>query len=576
MKNLSNIHVVKKIALSIALATSMSGCAVYKDKQQIDQYSASAQSGVDGQVLAVVDNAKIEAKRAAQIVNKPYLVGKARPIARDAVLPLVLQGKIDTTLLYADEADLSTIASRITDATGIPVKVTPDALMPQEAFQPRLEPAKNSTLANGTAAPSTASMSPPSLDSLLPMDFTARDNGPLGTSPLTKPGFEVNRLQRGKQYLPQVLDAISLRLGVYWKYDDQIGAIVLFRTETRTFEIRGADLSASVKMSVGIDGSVDGQSNSNGFDTTSMSSLDMKGDKDGPMASVLSRIGQFMTVSGKLSSGSGGLIVVTDTKSALDQIATFVSDENRMRSRRIDLVFEEITVENTNSSQAGVNHNLLFNSGGKGNGFDLNGLNSLIDQEGAALSVGASIGSGPWKGSSIAVQALAKFGKVVDKKVNAFSSLNNQPATTGKPERQKYIDKMEQTPGYADNSEPTVTVTQGEVISGRIITLVPHAYADGSIDIALKYDNTPSPELIKQSFTQGGYVQSPKSNSDTLVVTTSLKTGQPYVVNAFTAQTDSYDARRVDPNAPIALGGSDVTNRNNRVTVLVLTARVHE
>ena len=565
-----------RVALVVAASVLFSGCAVYHDKREIDSLVDSANTTTDAQMQDIAAKVKLDAKRAAQIVDKPFIAGKARPLAREATLPLVLQGKVDVTLLYSGDANLVTLASRITDATGIPVKVTPDALLPQEDFMPRLE--ANDKVGAPASVPSlsTANFDPALLQGM-DLDAAIRDNGPLGLeAAIQQSGGSKVKLPKGKQYLPQVLDAISLKLGVYWKYDDSLGALVFYRTETRTFEIRGVGINPSAKLSVGIDGSVDGESTSNGFSSKSSTNLEMPAEKDGSLMPVIRRVEQYMTRSGKVVTGAGGLIVVTDTKSSLDQIEKLVSEENRIRSRRIDFVLEEITVEKSASNQAGINFNLAFNSGGNGNTFDVNGLNSLLEQEGAALSLGGSVGSGPWKGASVATQALAKIGRVVDKKINVFSSLNGMPATAGRPGRLTYINKMEQTPGYADNSEPTVTVTQDEVVFGRILTIVPRAYADGTVDVALKYDNTPDPELVTQSFNKGGYVQSPKTQSDTIVVNSSLKSGQPFVVTAFSAKQDKYDSKRVDPDAPMIAGGSDISNRSERVTVIVLTPRVRE
>jgi len=565
-----------RIALIVAASVLFSGCAAYQDKRDIDNLVTTTSAESDSHIQDFTAKVKLDAKRAAQIVDKPYLAGKARPLAREATLPLVLQGKVDVTLLYSGDANLVTLASRITDATGIPVKVTPDALLPQEDFLPRLE--KNDQNDSALAVPSlsTASFDPMQLRGI-DLDAALRDSGPVGLEvALQQSGKTHVKLPKGKQYLPQVLDAIALKLGVYWKYDDAIGALVFYRTETRSFEVRGVDISPSAKLAIGIDGSVDGESSSNGFNSTSSTTLEMQADKEGSLAPVIRRVEQYMTRSGKVVVGAGGLIVVTDAKGSLDQIEKLVAEENRVRTRRIDFVLEEITIEKSSSAQAGVNFNLAFNSGGQANSFDVNGLNSLLEQEGAALSLGGAVGSGPWKGSSIATQALAKIGRVVDKKINVFSSLNGMPATAGRPGRLTYINKMEQTPGYADNSEPTVTVTQAEVVFGRVLTIVPRAYGDGTVDVALKYDNTPDPVLQTQKFNKGGYVQSPTTLSDTIVVNSSLKSGQPFVVTAFSSKKDQYDARRVDPDAPMIVGGSDVTDRTERVTVLVLTPRVRE
>ena len=579
MKTLGKKKSFLPALLGIAVALA-SGCSTYKDKNAIDQLEADLGGATNEHVNRNMKSVTLDAKRAAQDVNRPYITGKAIPLSREVTLPAPLRGTVNTTLLFKDDADLITLAQRITDATGIPVKVMPDALLPMEDFGPRLTDASNGQASPmGRSAPMTASTNPVALNSPLPgSGYTPAATVQIGSASQTQALTVENRVaaQSGSALLATTLDSIAMRLSVYWKYDDALAAIVFFRTETRFFEIRGAEMAASSEMAIDLSGGVD-NSGTSGLNSKSKANISVPEPKIGPIEGLVQRITQFMSRSGKVAAGSGGLLVVTDIKSSLDQIENFINQENKMRSRRIDLVFEEITVERTSSSQGAVNWNVAFKSGGSGNGVDIDGLNSLLEQEGAALSLGASVGSGQWKGSSISAQALSKVGKIVDQKMNTFGTVNGQPATSGRPERQKYIDKLEQTASNSDASQPTVTVTQAEEVSGRIITVIPYAYSDGDINMAIKYDNTPTPLFEKQPVgPDGSYVQSPQSVSDVLVRSAMLRSGQPYVISATTANNANYNERRTDRNAPILFGGSDIADKTDRVTVFVLTALVRE
>ncbi len=567
----NNIFLPAILAIAVALA---SGCSTYQDKKYIDGLEDDVGGTTKDQAARNMNLVTLDAKRAAQEVNRPYITGKAIPLAREVTLPAPLRGTINTTMLFKDDADLITLAARITDTTHIPVRVMPDALLPIEDFGPRL--ANGQSNGSGISAPMTASTNPVVLSSPLPVAgavTSASVPAAAGT-----PIYPTNNVavQSGSQLLATTLDSIAMRLNVYWKWDDNLAAIVFYRTETRMFEIRGAEMNASAEMSIGLTGGVDNAGTS-GLDSKSKASITAPEIKDGPMTGIVERVSQFMSRAGKVAAGTGGLLVVTDIKSSLDEIENFINQENKMRSRRIDLVFEEITVERTTSAQAGVDWNLMFSSGGAGNGINVDGLNSLIEQEGAAMSLGASVGSGQWKGSSVGAQALSKVGKIVDRKMNTFGAVNGQPATSGRPERQKYIDKLEQTPSNSDANQPTVTVTQAVEVSGRIITVLPYAYSDGDINLAIKYDNTPTPKFEKQPVGQdGSYVQSPQSVTDVVARTAIVRSGQPYVVSATTVNNDTYNERRTDRNAPMFFGGSDVAEKTDRVTVFVLTALVRE
>ncbi|WP_219096238.1 hypothetical protein [Pseudomonas sp. UMAB-40] len=566
----------KPVAVLVA-ACLAAGCSTYSDKRETDRLSEDMGRTTYDKYGRTVNNVTLEAKRAAQDVPLPYITGKAIPLARDVTLPPALRGMVDVTLLFRDSGDLLVVADRITQATGIPVKVMPDALLPAEAFLPNLGLGQNGGPGMVSQGVVQASSAPINLNSPLPGVGAPITSQPIVTTPSSSPSKSTSSAKAPPKEPPQilanVLDGIAMRRGVYWKFDDQTAGIVFYRTETRTFEIRGAEWATNGDMSMELTGAVDAGSTS-GMASKSKSNLQLPDVKDGPMGAMIGRINQFMTRSGRVAAGAGGMLVVTDTKGALDQIANFVRQENTMRQRRIDMVWEEITIEENTNSNTGVNLNVMFNSaGGK---FNVDGLNSLIQQEGAALSVAATAGEGPWKGSSIAMQALSRLGKIVDRKVNSFGTLNGTPATSGKPRREKYIDKLEQTQATSDASRPTVTVTQAEEVSGRIIQVIPNAYSDGDISLAVKFDNTPKPIITKQFLPDGSYVQSPASEGDNLQSSAVVRSGQPYVVSAATVDTSQYDAARTDRSMPMIFGGSDVTNSLKRVTVFVLTARVSE
>src|SRR5690606_4296896 len=118
------------------------------------------------------------------------------------------------------------------------------------------------------------------------------------------------------------------------------GRIEFYRTETRVFNVRALALNASAQVSLGLGG----DNNKEGFVSTSRTSLD-SGQHD-LMAVVKARIEPFLSRSGVLvaESGASSSIVVTDTPDVLQQIARYLEHENRALTRRVRLIFEELTI----------------------------------------------------------------------------------------------------------------------------------------------------------------------------------------------------------------------------------------
>lgn len=567
-----------RTVLCLAVSLSINGCAVYADKQEVDQQSASTMDSTSRRIGHDLRKVTLEQKWASQDVDLPFLASEPRPIARDEQLPLVLQGKVNITSVFANggEADLLTLAKRIQDASGILIEVTPDALMPLRDFGPRLAESKNAL--KGNVIPEVQTASANTFDINAPI-YPGADAVVVSTPPLPARQASVKAmgqpLKQGEQPLSVVLDQVTTPLGLYWKPVDNGHKVRIYRTETRMFEIRGAEMNPVGKVDLGLTGSI-GETGNNSIDSKSENTSELPKIEGSQISDIRKRVEQFMTNSGKVAEAEGNMIIVTDTKEALDRIQAFVDVENKYRSRSIEFTLEEITVENTQSSQGGVNYNLLFNPSGNGSQVDVSGLNSLLEQEGAAASLGLGVASGPWKGSSVAVQALSKLGKVVKHDTDSSGSSNGTAITMGEPQHRKYPDKLQQTQSTSDNSRPTVSVSQSVESWGRVMTILPFAYSNGDARLTFKFDNSPEPRFDKNSFPDGSYVISPWAKSDVLARTALVHSGQPYVVRATVRDANGYNANRVDRNAPIALGGSDVTDKTQRVTLLILTAMVKE
>lgn len=100
------------IALVVVQLSLLSGCALHK--RLLDQVGAATtgQSEVvrQHQQFQRVATQKSE-KHRSQRVNRPWLVGRAVPLAREFTLPAALRANIDTTLMYRDgQIDLPTFA----------------------------------------------------------------------------------------------------------------------------------------------------------------------------------------------------------------------------------------------------------------------------------------------------------------------------------------------------------------------------------------------------------------------------------------------------------------------------------
>ncbi len=475
-----------------------------------------------------------EQRRAAQEIDRPWVAGPAQPLARELSLPAVLRAQVRTTLLFADGTnDLRRIARRISAVTGIPVHVRPDALLPSWHFLPRLAAAAGQdTLA---------------LDAAQPFD-----------------------LADGPAPLPQILDRLCANLGVRWRYER--GRIEFFRTDTRVFDVHALTLDARAQASLGL-----GREQSEGGFISSSSTRLSSGDQD-VLKAVRARIEPFLSRAGLLVAepGAGTSVVVTDMPEVLDRITGYLERENRALTRRVRLVFEELTVALSDQAQASLDWNLVFSGARLAAGMAMPGLAS-----GPGGRVGVGIVQGPWSGSEAIIQALGDSVRLVRRSSVPMLTLNRRPVTHAVRTTFSYIDRVETTavPGVNGLAVPAVSVNQKEETVGSLLTLVPDAQEDGQILLSLAYDNTVAQPLKTITFGDKAnplQLQQLTIEGNGTVQQLALQPGQPLVVSGFDRQQSEAAERRLSPGLPAILGGGDRLDTQRLATVLIITAQVEE
>ncbi|UYO92375.1 hypothetical protein [Pollutimonas sp. M17] len=522
-----------RFMLAAALCGALSGCALGERMRQlaasIDGRQSAVLAGHEGFSRSVES---AEARRAAQDVGRPWLAGRSQPLARELTLPLALRANVDTTLMFAEgEMDLQALAQRITAATNIPVHVRPDALLPLDHFLPRLGAAE---AGSAFVAPATVALSG-------------------GPAPLAR-----------------ILDRIAARLGVAWAYRNE--RIEFYRTETRVFNVRALTLNANAQASLGLGG----RSEADGFVSTSRTSL------DSPVHDVFTvlraRIEPFLSRAGVVVAepGASSSIVVTDTPEVLNRIALYLEQENRALTRRVRLVFEELTVAVQDSAEAGLDWNLVFTSAKVAAAISMPG--SGVAEAGA---LGIGLNEGPFKSSEAVIKALSRVGKVVRRSSLPVLTLNRRPVTHAVRTTFSYIDKVQTTAlgQSAGLALPSVSVSQREETVGSLLTLVPDAQDDGQILLSVAYDNTVAQPLKSVMFGSRDnplQLQQVTIDGNGTVQQVVLQPGQPLIISGFDRTQEETEGRRLNPGMPLALGGSDRAAAQQLTTVMVVTAQLEE
>ncbi|CAB3850140.1 hypothetical protein ABE599_09540 [Achromobacter mucicolens] len=552
-----------RTVLTAVMLAALAGCSALQATDRVESRAALRQA--DGAIA--LDHFKLKAgdidRAKGQVVELPWIAGRPQPLAREVTLPPALRANVNTTLLFENNsADLKTLADRIQIATGILTQVTADALLPAEYFLPRL--------AGDLGAVNPLSLSASTADTLVPalipgaaVDRVAGPALPTGVA-----RTKMAPLPAGQAPLASVLDAIALRLGVYWRYDDKIGALRFYRTETKSYVVRTPTQAAEENLQRDIK-----STNSMLADRTTAGAKDEARE----LAAVVSKVTQFLSRAGviKAADGASNTIVVTDTKEAQDRISEFLDAENRQMTRRVRLVFEEITVQSDRINQGSVDWSILFNSLGRQNTASAIGVAPMLDAAKAAGSLGATVGSGPFAGTNLALSALSQLGSIIDYKSIPLLMQNRRPGKYDTRRSFDYIKDLQQTQSTSDTSAPTVTVTQDNKTVGTFLTVVPDAQDDGQVLLTIAYDDTRLIEMKKEPVGARGdqsFVQQTDIGGQGRVQQVMVRPGEQVVIGGYQQSADTSTRRRLDDKAPMLAGGSDASQEKQMLTVVLVTA----
>lgn len=526
---------IRLLAGLAVMGPVLAGCALserMRELGQVIEFSGESVQQQHEQFAAGLTSTT--ARKAAQQVDQPWLIGRAQPLAREVTLPVALRARVNTTLLFSDgPMTLPVLAQRITSATGIPVYVRPDALLEPTRFLPRLTGGDERV--DGTREPVRVTLS------------------------------------GQPEPLARMLDRVSAQFGIHWRYQAQ--RIEFFRTETRVFNVRALTLNANAQASLGLAGQ--GQ-DSQGFVSTSSTRLD-SGSHD-VMQTLRARLEPFMTRAGVLVAepGSNGSVVVTDTPDVLQRIEAYLESENRTFTRRVRLVFEEVTVLTRDTAEAGIDWNVVFASARVAAGLAVTG--SVVAEAGA-LAVG--VNEGPFKGTEAVIKALSQVGQVVRRSSLPVVTLNRRPVTHAVRTTFSYIDRIETTSVAQAGglALPAVAVSQKDETVGSMITLVPDAQENGQVLLSVAYDNTVAQPLKSVTFGDRSnplQLQQITIDGNGTVQQVALQPGQPLLISGFDRTEHETEGRRLNPALPLALGGSDRAASQTLTTVMIVTAQVEE
>lgn len=523
---MNKTFILAPIAIAISL---LSGCANQAPlKIDIPAEITSAerqQTSLRRSILNAEQN-----RAALQDVNRPYLAGNTEPLAREVNMPSQLRQSVPVTTMFSSSpVDLNTALQQVSQAAGINITATPDALLPASAF--------------------------------------ARRTGmSVAASPVHAPTRVIVRANNTKLWT--VLDDIARQANASWRTVP--GGAEFYRVETRTFEIMAVPQTANTTSSLGKSGGTNAQ-----FDSKSSFSMS----DQNVISGIQKTVEAMLSTGGKMVlSQETQTLTVTDTTESLNNIERYVKEQNKSLSRRVRMLVEVIEVVSKDSNDLGVDWTMALSVANKA--LSMGSPTSLAGTQAGSFSLGTSIGK--YAGSSVVIKALEEVGKVVSRRSFPVMTTSGRPITQTISSKFDFVKEVQATAissSLLSTTAQAPTVKQEEETVGTYLTMIPTAKKDGSIFLSISF-NVSSAEALRP-FTVGSgasavTVQQRTINGTGTIQEVPIRSGRTEVIGGIEVINSQATNRRLANGAPMLLGGSDSTSSSKSVLVILVTAVAEE
>lgn len=443
---------------------------------------------------------------------------------------------------------LNEISQRISSECRIPVFITPDA---RQSF---------GNNGGGTTQQIQGDIPPPDINGMLPLASLSKSTG-TGPASYRENGIE-GLFWDGA--LPGLLDMVTSRLGVSWKYEH--GRIIIFYLDTRSFPVTFMDskaefnskvVSGTTTTSGNSDGSISGDANTSQSTTMEIKSS-LYADLEEAIKSMLTPgMGRMFL--------SSGMVTVTDSPQVLDTVDAFIKERNKELNRQVVLNVQVLSVEKRNKDQLGIDWKAVFNSGSVGMTLG-GGLASAAEN---SLTGGISIIDGKLAGSKGFIKALSEQAKVSVMTQQSSTTTNMTALPMQVAEQEDYVAKV--TSDSTANVGTSTSITPATITTGFNMTLLPYIMPNSS-DLQLQFSISLSDPPTRRTFTSGeSTVELLNTKLKTVNQRVNMRSGQTIVLSGFQQTNQKGNKQGVGQPWFFGLGGGQQGDAADTMLVILIT-----
>ncbi|HZG22722.1 MAG TPA: secretin N-terminal domain-containing protein [Herbaspirillum sp.] len=534
-------------SLPLLVATSML-CSACSTWQQADQ----TLDKVFNQTASSRAELTSAQPRPAYAVKDSRLVIATRsmPLSREAALPDAMR---QVAFRFPGRYSMATIVERIASETGVPMLLTPDALMPASRFTVGANGGQAAAAAPAAGATAQGGASEKSAFGEKGLSDLSFSNQAYGNT------YELNYAGS----FAGLLDYVAVRAGLQWKYEDD--RILFYRVSTRTFTIK--TLSSPFKYTATLSASTDssgGGGGGGGAGGGSSATMDFESDFWGGIEKTL---GSLVSGGGKFSvDPKSGVITVTDAAEPMKVVETYIEHVNKGLLRQVSLEIQVLSVQLNDEFSAGIDWNVVRNN------FVSSSPSALLpSQSGSPFTIGYRNGSG----NTALIKLLKTFGRVSTTYSGVAVTSNRVSVPLMVVNQQAYLKQTQAavvTGGQVGSVSTTgPSLTPGQISTGMSLAFLP-VVLDSNQVLLQTFINISSLKGLPSFSSAGQTIQLPNVSAFTVGQRMVVPTGETLVMLGYDqAQANSSNSGSVD-----GLEASKTASNVRQSFVILITPRLSD
>ena len=370
--------------------------------------------------------------------------------------------------------------------------------------------------------------------------------------------------------LSGLLDEISSRFGIWWKYENK--EIFFYKRITKTFVIYSLPTQSSLSTSVGGSSTEGGSAGSNSIQLSNSANIEMWNNIQTSLQSMVSGDTQIVADS------SNGTISVTGTPSDIKKVAKFVNEQNMRLSRQVAITVKVLQLTLSDAEEMGLNWTAVYESAKKhiGNA-TISSLTKTITSSETAGSINMRLLPDNWT-LDATIKAISEQGKSNLITSGTVTTLNNKPAPIQVVKTQNYISEITVTSNGGDSDDRDVSVDTEEIETGFTLNILPRILEHGRLLLMFNMTLSDLLELEKVVTDQssGSFIQNPIIESRGFSQEIAMKSGETLVLSGYERSETELNKSGVGHPDNIFLGGSNESKKGKTMIIILLTPVVLE